>query len=247
MIYVPSKRLVTAPQAMKIEGFQDARNRFGKTVDGIFFGPVAFGDADLADFEGNAYHVWRIGWQKERVMSYDEARKQVDRDVRAYRAYERAGLRAGELLEELKQFPVTAEAPLDELAKKHAGLTVKTTKPFFLGSAENAPRRAGPAAGEEAQESVRQGVFARLIRSEDPQVGDAAVAGDRIARVQYLIRITKRTEPDLLGFRLMKDRHRLLALQRKRDDFLEAWREEVKKRANVQPAKKELSEGRKEP
>jgi len=249
LTYVPSKGSVTARQAMEIEGLKDAGQaipdeglksiRMGRPVAQVFFGRDTYPNAELVDFKGNAYHVWRTDWQKERALSYEQAREQVQRDLKAYRAYERAGARAGDLLEQLRQLPAATEAPLDELARKHPGLTVKTGKAFSLGSAEFAPRRAAPEATEDERESVRQGVFARLIRREDPQPGQAAVVGDPIARVQYLIRIAKRTDPDLAGFRRANAVYRLWALEQKRKDLLKAWGEAVNKRADVQPAKEQ--------
>jgi hypothetical protein len=199
------------------------------------------------DFEGNAYHVWRTARTRSQSQTYDQVREAVARDLRAYRAYERAGERARELLDELAKLPPETESPLAELAKKHPGLTTQPAKPFFTGIADFAPRRAGPTADEEMRESVRQGLFARLVRSEDLQPGQAAVVGDPIARVQYLLRVVKRTDPNLDDFRLARYTFRLLALEQKRDRFLEAWLEAAKKRADIQLIKEEEKEQRPQP
>lgn len=236
--YVPPTDLLTAHQAGELPDLKDARDlQAGKSVQQTFFGPTTYDWADMSDLTGeHLYHVWRTDFIQARRREFAEARPDVERDLRIARAYEMAYDRARTLVKDLEALKADTD-PVAILAAQHEVLTAGAVGPFTLAAAETAPRRLPQDADPNTRERVLEGLFARAISERGLQPGQSAVVGDPRTRVVYLFRIASETAPGVDDFRLMPATYRQQALAETRNRLMKAWREAVKKRADVQPAK----------
>jgi heme exporter protein D len=240
--YAPPTGLLTAEEVQNIQALKGAADPTGKTLDRFFFDRIDYNYADVTMPGGTAFHVWRAYVRKEHVLTQEEAKDEIIHDIRAHRAYELAVAHAKELLTGLKSLAASKE-PLEVVGKRQGPpIAVEPVAPFTLSEAKYAPTRAAAGATAAERDRVLRGVLARTIEAENLGPGAAAVAVDPIERVAYLMRVVRRTDPSLDEFRADTAHYRRVALERKRNAFMQHWMAEVRKRAAIE--EREGFEGR---